>query len=151
MGVTTNAPGVEGDDERSQVKGEFDQWRAQRRGKRERIPERLWERAVSLARRHGVSRVAALLHLEYAGLGRRLTRATGGQAPVQVKSNALEFVEMFAPARARAPVPAQTAAPLRAECVVDLVNARGLRMRVELSGSGVSGLSALCKTFWSAR
>jgi hypothetical protein len=41
--------------------------------------------------------------------------------------------------------------PGRAECVLDLVNARGMKMRVELSGRGVSGLPELCKTFWSAR
>jgi hypothetical protein len=36
------------------------------------------------------------------------------------------------------------------ECVVELANARGARMRVELSGQGLVGLSALCSAFLGA-
>jgi hypothetical protein len=150
MGMTTNFPGVEGDQEISQVKDEFEQWRAQRVSKRERIPDRLWVRAVSLAKRHGVSRLAGLLHLNSTDLGRRLAMAEGVQPTAQAKSKVLQFVEMVTPPGVRAPLATQITEPGRAECVVDMVNARGLRMRVELSGSGVSGLPALYKTFLSA-
>lgn len=150
MGMTTNFPGVEGDQEISQVKDEFEQWRAQRVSKRERIPDRLWVRAVSLAKRHGVSRLAGLLHLNSADLGRRLALADGVPPTAQAKSKVLQFVEMVAQPSVRAPLATHTTEPGRAECVVDLINARGLRMRVELSGSGVSGLPALYKTFLSA-
>jgi hypothetical protein len=59
------------------------------------------------------------------------------------------LVEIVAPATVRAQVLPKELG--RAQFVVDLVNARGMKMHVELSGSGVSGLSELCKTFWSAR
>ena len=41
-----------------------------------RIPTDLWAQAVALAARHGVSKVAATLRLDYAGLKRRLTALT---------------------------------------------------------------------------
>lgn len=146
MEVTAKGIGnLEGDEDMSLVLGEFEHWRAQRRSKRDRIPEQLWERAASMARRHGVNRVAALLHLAHGGLGRRVALASGGQPPVRVEPNAPQFVELFAPAVASAssPVPA-------AECVVDLVNVRGMKMRVVLNGTGVAGLSALCQAFCAA-
>jgi hypothetical protein len=36
------------------------------------------------------------------------------------------------------------------DCVVELANARGAKMRVELRGSGLAGLPALCNAFWAA-
>jgi hypothetical protein len=36
------------------------------------------------------------------------------------------------------------------ECVVELENARGATMRVELNGAGLAGLAGLCSAFWSA-
>jgi len=38
----------------------------------------------------------------------------------------------------------------RAECIVEMGNARGAKMRVELSGQGLAGLVGLCSAFWSA-
>ena len=35
-------------------------------------------------------------------------------------------------------------------CVVELTNARGARMRVELNGQGLEGLRALCSAFLGA-
>ena len=55
------------------------------------------------------------------------------------------FVELFAAAGGTTP-----AGALRPECVVELANARGAKMRVELSGNGLCGLSTLCSAFWSA-
>jgi hypothetical protein len=34
--------------------------------------------------------------------------------------------------------------------VVELANARGAKMRIELRGSGLAGLPALCNAFWAA-
>ena len=149
MGLTTGISGVDGDDELQQVLGEFDHWRAQRLSRREPIPARLWERAMSLSNCHGVGRVARLLHLNGGDLRRRLTLASGAQPAQRSKSKAVQFVEVLANPTVHAQV-APTGAG-RAECVVDLINARGMKMHVELSGRGVSSLSDLCKTFWSAR
>jgi len=143
---------VDGDEELSRVLGELEHWRAQRSSMRERIPEQLWERATSLARRHGVSRIATLLRLGHAALGRRVALASR-QAPAALpEPQGPQFVELFAPAAPSSPSPSpvQATEPEAAQCVVELVNVRGTKMRVVLGGTGVAGLSALCQAFCAA-
>ena len=125
----------------SQLKWQFDEWRAARKAG-ERIPLHLWAGAVTAAVGHGAYRVAAELHLDYAVLKRRAALAGGKTAATELTPR---FVELFAPA-GRA-TPAGTARP---QCVVEMDNARGAKMRVELSGNGLSGLSVLCSAFWAA-
>ena len=125
----------------SQLKRQFDQWRAGRKVG-ERIPLGLWAGAVAAAVEHGAYRVAAELHLDYAVLKRR-TALAGGKAPSTELTP--RFIELFAPAGRT--MPAGISQP---ECVVELDNARGAKMRVELSGNGLCGLSTLCNAFWVA-
>ena len=125
----------------SQLKRRFDQWRAGRK-LGERIPLELWAGAVAAAVEHGAYRVAAELHLDYAVLKRRVALA-GSKAPSTESTP--RFVELFAPAEPTMPPGAS-----QPECVVELDNARGAKMRVELSGNGLCGLSTLCNAFWAA-
>jgi hypothetical protein len=130
------------------LKAEFDQWRATRAtGKR--IPPELWAGAVDMATRHGVHQVTDVLHLDYAGLKRRMELGSSGQQPVAPEASAPQFVEMIVPTPTPTPMPSQapTVEPVRAECVVELANARGTTMRIELRGAGVASLSALCNAF----
>ena len=53
----------------------FEQWRG-RSAAGAKIPATLWKSAVKLAGRHGVSRVATVLKLDYYALKRRLGAAT---------------------------------------------------------------------------
>ena len=124
----------------SQLKRRFDQWRAGRKVGM-RIPQELWAGAVDLVREHGACRVAAELHLDSAVLKRRAGLA-GAKPRIQA---APRFVELFAPA---GPMPSATA--LLPQCVVELDNARGAKMRVELSGKGLAGLAGVCSAFWAA-
>ena len=39
---------------------------------------------------------------------------------------------------------------VRCECVIELENTRGTKMRVELNGQGLASLAGLCSAFWSA-
>jgi hypothetical protein len=135
--VQTRVPG----DGLSQLKRQFDRWRAGRKVG-ERIPLGLWAGAVAAAVEHGAYRVAAELHLDYAVLKRRAALAGGKALATELTPR---FVELFAPAGGTTP-----AGALRPECVVELDNARGAKMRVELSGNGLCGLSALCNAFWAA-
>ncbi len=118
------------------LKRQFDQWRAERRVG-ERIPSELWSGAVAATGEHGAYRVAAELRLDYAVLKRRAALA-GGKTPAA--ELAPRFVELVAPA-ARAAPPA---------CVIEMGNARGARMRVELNGDALAGLPAMCSAFWAA-
>ena len=141
MGVTGQAVQARVGEGLSPLKRQFDQWRAGRKVGA-RIPLELWAGAVAAAVEYGPYRVAADLHLDYAVLKRRAARV-GGTAPCT--EVAPRFVELFAPAG-----PTRAAVTLPPECVVEVANARGAKMRVELNGSGLASLAGLCSAFWSA-
>jgi len=125
----------------TQLKERFATWRAGRKlGMR--IPPELWAAAVTMVAAHGACRVAGELNLDYDMLKQRVARAGGKVTTTEV---APRFVELFAPAGA---MPAPSA--LKPECVVELANGRGARMRVELNGQGLVGLSVLCSAFLGA-
>jgi hypothetical protein len=124
----------------TQLKERFATWRAVRKlGMR--IPAELWSAAVEMVAVHGACRVAGELNLDYDTLKQRVALAGGKVTSTEL---APRFVELFAAAGA---MPAPSAQP---ECVVELANARGVRMRVELNGQGLIGLSALCSAFLGA-
>ena len=141
MKVTGKAVQVKaGTDGLTQLKERFARWRAVRKlGMR--IPARLWAAAVEMVAVDGAYRVAGELNLDYDMLKRRVAMAGGKVTTTEV---APRFVELFAAAGA---MPAPSTEP---ECVVEMANARGARMRVELSGQGLIGLSALCSAFLGA-
>lgn len=130
----------------SKLKGRFKQWRAGRQVG-QRIPSQLWDDAVGAVAGHGACRVARELNLDYAVLKRRAAQA-GSQT--RCDGEALpRFVELFAPAAAVLPGLGSQASA-QAACVIEMANARGARMRVELRGEGLHSLPALCTAFWSA-
>lgn len=122
------------------LKQQFDQWRAARQ-QGERIPTRLWDAAVGAVSEHGAHRVSRELRLDYVVLKRR-----AAQAGRSASEPAPRFVELSA-AQALA-MPTAAFEPL---CVVEMANARGATMRVQLHGAALAGLPALCQAFWSAR
>ena len=121
-----------------QIERRFRRWREGRK-RGERIPVALWSAAVGLAQEHGLHRIALELRVDYDGLKKRLERAGGAARGGQVDTR---FVELIA-------APAAIAAG-RCECAVELENARGAKMRVELNGDGLAGLAGVCNAFWSA-
>jgi hypothetical protein len=139
MKVTGKAVQVKAD-ALAQLKERFAAWRAVRKlGMR--IPPELWAAAVEMVAVHGACRVAGDLTLDYDMLKQRVAMAGGKVTATEL---APRFVELFAPAGA---MPAQSAQP---QCVVEMANARGARMRVELNGHGLGSLSALCNAFLAA-
>lgn len=126
----------------AQLKARFDQWRA-RRSVGQRIPPLLWDGAASAAAEHGAYRVARELNLDYAVLKRRAA-AAAGDAPASTLATP-RFVELLLPADPMTPARAS-----QAQCVVEMANARGAKMRVELNGDALAGLPAMCSAFWTA-
>jgi hypothetical protein len=123
-----------------QLKERFSAWRAVRKlGMR--IPPELWAAAVEMVAVHGACRVAGELNLDYDMLKYRVAQAGGKVTTTELTPR---FVELFAAGGA---MPAHSAQP---QCVVEMANARGARMRVELNGHGLVGLSALCNAFLAA-
>ena len=109
----------------------FADWR-KRRVPGQRIPEKLWDSAVRTAAQYGVSRTACFLKLDYYSLKQRLEGAS-------IPAAASAFVEL-------PPVP-----PLIAgECLIELEDATGARLRVQLKGQNPPDLLALSRSFWNA-
>ena len=100
-----------------------------------RIPEPLWRLASRLAVAYGVCRTASELGLDYYGLKRRVEEQA---SPAQRSAGRPAFVEL----------PASTLA-LAGECILELENAAGSKMRVHLRGGAMPDLAALGRSFWN--
>ena len=117
----------------------LDDWRRSTTGHR-RIPAALWTMAADLAGTYGVARTAAALKLNYYDLQKRLqarTAPTGNSArPTPVPS----FVELPA---------AALVGPT--ECLIELENAAGSKMRLHLKGAPTADLVTLSGRLWEAQ
>lgn len=105
-----------------------------------RIPTALWNLAVRLAARHGVSRTAQALRVGYYSLQERVeARASSTSATVE-KAMSPTFVEL-------------PAAPCGAacECSIEIEKPCGTKLRVELRGPQLPDLAALGREFWESR
>ena len=122
-----------------EVKGVLRRLEGWRRGHKHRmpIPEVLWRSATTLARQHGVSRIAKLLRLDYYVLKERLdTFGRDRRGRPEAKASFVE-VPSFTP-------------PPDSECVVELEHPGGARMRIHVKGGAAPDLGALSRIFWSA-
>ena len=142
------------------VAKQFMHWRELRvRG--QHIPEALWDEAVRLCQEHALQQVAGVLRVSLAGLTRRVQR--GDDRAAHAPGLNTEFVEVVMSTTTPEPAasklelappaePATRAAtPMPAhECVLEMENARGAKMRIELNGQGLASLVALYSAFWSA-
>jgi len=145
------------------VAKQFKHWRESRvRG--ERIPVALWVEAVQMCQQHTPQRVASVLRVALAGLMQRLGH--GGDGVASRPGLATEFVEvlmstpqMAEPHSAACPLetapvakplaPRATVAPAH-ECVLEMENVHGAKMRVQLNGAGLASLGPLLSSFWGA-
>ena len=105
-----------------------------------RIPESLWQAALELAARHGVSKTALVLRVDYYALKKRLDAATPPRRADRSGASAPPFVEL-------PPAPFATAGA----CVIEFENVSGEKLRIELPGGQVPDLAALSRSFWEAR
>ena len=112
----------------------FDRWRRTRRTGA-RIPESLWTMAVRLATEHGVYRAARAFRLDYRVLKDRVgaSEADGssGEGPGPA------FVELLPSGLAGA-----------SDCVVELEDLDGSRMRIHMKGASCPDVATLAKAFW---
>ena len=122
--------------EEEAVRQRFAQWR-QEHPERPALPVALWSAAAELARRQGVSRTARSLGLSYYSLQQRVESAAG---PARKESpHPPSFVEL---------VPSGSASP--SECSLELENAQGSRMKIQLKGAATGEISALTQFLWRA-
>jgi hypothetical protein len=131
----------------------LERWR-QTSPAKSRIPETLWNAAAKMAERYGVARTAGVLRLDYYRLKRRLDQKAAQGAEASPAAARTTFLQLPAPGP---PLPVLPAAdppasvpPATAECVVELEDATGAKMRIHLKGAQTFDLAALSRSFWSA-
>jgi len=98
----------------AQLQRQLDQFRSTQ-SRRTKLPESPWQRAVELARQHGVYAVAHPLLLDYMGQKKRL----GGVPHLRRKAAKPAFVELIAPHPATLE-----------DCIIEFESASGGKMRI---------------------
>ena len=142
----------------------FERGRRTRKG-RSRIPEALWTAAVKAAGKYGLHRTAQALRLDYYALKKRVEaagsrRVSGGKvashpisdrealsgngpftaiAPVKGRQAVAAFLELAPPASGSS-----------RECILELEDPGGAKMRVHLKGVEAPDLAALSRSFWGS-
>jgi hypothetical protein len=111
----------------------FQAWREQRKPG-DPIPQALWAMAIRLAKAHGVSRTAAVLHLDYYRLKNRAAAAPASEP----QPSGSAFVELSPPAL------------VAKRCQFEFDNGSGATLRVQLVGYDAADVEALSRSFWNA-
>jgi hypothetical protein len=122
----------------AQLARRFGQWR-RTHPLGARIPQRLWDSAIEMARQHGLSRTATALGLGYQSLKKRVEEAPLHDGDSPTRSREAGFVEL----------PAWSFAG-STECLVELEKEGGSRMRVQVKGT-LPDLASLTRAFWESR
>ncbi len=102
---------------------------------RSRIPDTLWTAAVQAAGQYGLHRTTKALRLDYYALKKRVEDAATDREPDG--EAAATFLELPTPVSAGA-----------SECVVELEDSGGAKMRLHLKGGAVPDVTALVRSFW---
>ena len=126
------------------IRRRFERWRQTREG-RSRIPEVLWAWAVKAAGRYGLNPTARALGLDYKSLQRHVAAACASDGPVGNARPGREapstFVELAPPVVSSG----------LAECLLEVENAAGAKMRIHLQGVAVADLTALSQSLWGGQ
>jgi hypothetical protein len=125
--VVTNSRPIE------QLRSRLELWRSEHRGRRP-LPQELWFEAAQLAQQYGVYHTAKALRLSYESLKQHLP--PGATLPVKRKKRSAKFVELL---------PLSSAV---SECSVELENARGAKMKIQLKGTAMGELATVAQLFW---
>jgi len=116
----------------------FERWRRTRKG-RTPIPDPLWASAVKLAGTYGISRTASVLRVHYYSLKERVDKEAASSAAVPEGGSVAPFVELAVPA---------SPSSGSGECLLELEDAGGAKMRIHLKGVEAPDLAALSRSFW---
>lgn len=118
----------------STTRRQFEQWR-QQHPHYKRLPPKLWEKAIALARRQGINKIATVLGLNYDSLKLRLQAQTAKASLSSPTPGA--FLELL---------PGPLVAPPRT-CTIELDDGRGATLRMHLQGATMADLASFA-AFW---
>ena len=120
----------------SEVKEQFKTWRKTRKSPRP-IPKKLWTAAVSLTANHSISQISRELVLDYSALKKRAAIKNKNSAASMSSAGFIE-VNLEPPAAV-------------AECIVEMQDIAGAKMRMHFRGKTDFDLLELAKAFWSKK
>jgi hypothetical protein len=114
----------------------FERWRRARKiGSR--IPEALWAAAVKSAEAYGVHPTAQTLGLDYYSLKKRLEEKPSARSTMAATANVAKFVELT------------TTPPTGiSECILELEDVAGAKLRIHLKGIEAPDVAALSRSLW---
>ena len=118
------------------IRRRFERWR-QTRELRTRIPDSLWASAVKVAGTYGIHRTAKALRVDYYALKKRVQEEGARSRRLPQEPSVPTFVEVARPAEASS-----------VECILELEDIGGAKMRVHLKGVEAPDLVALSCSFW---
>lgn len=123
------------------------------------MPDSLWAAAVKLAGRYGISHTAKTLRLNYNALRKRVEQQVavvprGPGEGVVTQRRLPAFLELAAHDRSR-PTEANQHSTLApggsCQCILELENRSGAKLRVQVQGVAAPDLAALSRSFWEFR
>ena len=123
----------------SEARRQLDHWRSQQPNKRTRLPKEFWQKAVALAREHGLNKTARVLNVKYYSLKKHFDE-TRGDASVSSKLTP-HFIELMP----------GTTTPGGVECTIEWVDGHNATVRMHIKGAGLSELTALVGVLRSGR
>lgn len=116
------------------VEQRFESWRKSRKG-RVPIPEELWRAAAELSSAYTVGKISKALRLDYSALKKRVLSAGCSDELQRLACGG--FVEIDWSARAAT-----------GECVVELEDPEGAKLKVLLRGNSNFDVAGLARMFW---
>ena len=120
-------------DNLEQVRRHFEAWR-QRRKKRTRIPQSLWQAAVALSEEYSIHHLSKVLRVNSTSLKNQVLKLKP-PAPKKASFSTATFLQL--------PPPASS------ESTIKITRADGATMTMQLNVTNGSDLWALAKAFWS--
>ncbi len=120
----------------SEVKEQFKTWRKTRKSPRP-IPKKLWTAAVSLTANYSLSQISRELVVDYSALKKRAAVKKNAGAASMSPADFIE-VNLQPPGAV-------------AECIVEMQDIAGAKMRMHFRGRPDFDLLELAKAFWSKK
>ena len=120
-----------------EVKQLFKTWRASRKPKT-RIPEELWDAAAALVNQYSIHQISRALQLNHTALKEQVAARTQEKSVITAQNAC--FLELPPPQ-----------SPPLSECLIEMENRQGEKMRMHFTGEVSLDLFALSQNFWARR